>query len=286
MLSRSRGDSDARRHVPVAADQGHGRLFWPNRLWPTEFGQPFLVTRLAKPTLASVSVLVVWPTLAKTDFGQTDFGQTEFDLCLCVCVFVCVCVCLCVFVCVCVCVLCSVGVGFTVSVWGFTCGCWFQGFGLVMFGAPGTALPRTALPGTTLPGTALPKTTLPGTALPLDRPKFRSFFFPLPPQNSFFSSLSGCLLVEFWWCFADRDPQMCTFGLSGCRVNPQRLRSHTKFGPRYDVTTPLVLIRIRQDVSAGNVLQEWFRLHDKTLRALSKLFPPVLLRHSLARLGL
>ena len=83
------------------------------------------MTRLAKPTLASVSVSVVWPTLAKTDFGQTDFGQTdfgqtEFDLC---CVFVCVCVCLCVFVCVCVCVcvclcvfvcvLCIVGVGFT-----------------------------------------------------------------------------------------------------------------------------------------------------------------------------
>ena len=38
--------------------------------------------------------------------------------------------------------LCGVGVGFTVSVWGF------QGFGLVMFGAPGTALPGTALPGT------------------------------------------------------------------------------------------------------------------------------------------
>ena len=103
---------------------------------------------------------------------------------------------------VCVC-LCGVGVGFTVSVWGF------QGFGLVMFGAPGTALPRTALPGTALPGTALPL-----DALPLDRPKFRSFF-PLPPQNSFFSSLSGGLLVEFWGCFEDRDPQMCTFQAPG-----------------------------------------------------------------------
>ena len=27
------------------------------------------------------------------------------------------------------------------------------------------------------------------------------FFFLFPPQNSFFSSLSGGLLVEFWWCF-------------------------------------------------------------------------------------
>ena len=36
---------------------GPGEQRWS---WPT----------LAKPTLASVSVLVVWPTLAKTDFGQ------------------------------------------------------------------------------------------------------------------------------------------------------------------------------------------------------------------------
>ena len=57
----------------------------------SDFGQPFLPPSLANPTLASVSVLVVWPTLAKTNFGQ------------CLCVFVCVCVCLCVSVCVCVC---------------------------------------------------------------------------------------------------------------------------------------------------------------------------------------
>ena len=44
----------------------------------TDFGQPFLLPSLAKPTLARVSVSVVWPTLAKTDFGQTDFGQTDF----------------------------------------------------------------------------------------------------------------------------------------------------------------------------------------------------------------
>ena len=46
-------------------------------------------------------------------------------------------------------------------------------------------------------------------------PKISSFFFPLPPQNSFFSSLSGCLLVEIWWCLKRRDPQMCTFGVLG-----------------------------------------------------------------------
>ena len=28
---------------------------------------------------------------------------------------------------------------------------------------------------------------------------------PVPPQNSFFSSLSGGLLVEFWWCLKGQD---------------------------------------------------------------------------------
>ena len=31
-------------------------------------------------------------------------------------------------------------------------------------------------------------------------PKNDFAFFPSPAQNSFFSSLSGGLLVEFWWC--------------------------------------------------------------------------------------
>ena len=62
-LEQSR-DTSSKHWRALTLKKGHGRL-WPNRLWPT------------------------------------DFGQTEFDLCLCV--FVCVCVCLCVFVCVCVC---------------------------------------------------------------------------------------------------------------------------------------------------------------------------------------
>ena len=43
---------------------------------------------------------------------------------------------------------------------------------------------------------------LPGLSLdPLSAgpPNF-SLFFALPPPFSLFSSLSGCLLVEFWWC--------------------------------------------------------------------------------------
>ena len=47
------------------------------------------------------------------------------------------------------------------------------------------------------------------------RPKISRFFFPLPPQNLFFSSLSGGLLVEFWWCLKRRGAQMCTFGVLG-----------------------------------------------------------------------
>ena len=82
--------------------------------------------------------------------------------------------------------MCGVGVGFTVSVWGF------QGFGLVMFGAPGTVLPRTVLPGTALPGTALFGTALFGTPFPWTAQNF-ALFSPLSPQNSLFSSLSGCL---------------------------------------------------------------------------------------------
>ena len=60
--------------------------------------------------------------------------------------FVCLSVCVCVLCVLCVCVVC---VGF--MVWGFTCGCgcWFQGFGLVMFGAP-----RPPFPGPPFPWTA------------------------------------------------------------------------------------------------------------------------------------
>ena len=37
--------------------------------------------------------------------------------------------------------------------------------------------------------------------------------FPLPHPFSLFLSLSGCLLVEIWWCLKCRDAQMCTFGV-------------------------------------------------------------------------
>ena len=42
-------------------------------------------------------------------------------------------------------------------------------------------------------------------------PKFSRFFFPSPATCSLFLSLSGCLLVEFWWCLKRQNPRMCTF---------------------------------------------------------------------------
>ena len=54
------------------------------------------------------------------------------------------------------------------------------------------------------------------------RPPKISLFFLLSRSHFRSFSLSGGLLVEFWWCLKRRDPQMCTFGLSGCRVKPRR----------------------------------------------------------------
>ena len=50
-----------------------------------------------------------------------------------------------------------------------------------------------------------------------------ALFLPFPATVSLFLCLSGCLLVEFWWCLEapGRDPQMCMFGLSGCGVKPR-----------------------------------------------------------------
>ena len=53
-------------------------------------------------------------------------------------------------------------------------------------------------------------------------------FFPSPaPIFALFFSLSGGLLVEFWWCLKRRC-QLCTFGLTGCRVKPRWLLQNAK----------------------------------------------------------
>ena len=60
-------------------------------------------------------------------------------------------------------------------------------------------------------------------------PKFR-FFFPLSRHNflSFFP-LFRVLSLNFGGVFEGRDPEMCTFGLSSCRVKPQRLLGRRGF---------------------------------------------------------
>ena len=169
--------------------------FGQNRLWPKP--------TLAKPTLTCVCVC----------------------LCLCVCVFVCLCVCLrvclCVFVCVCVCLCVFVCVGVA---------CWFHGFrvGGSRFWFGHVRCPRNRPSrdrpsrGPPFPGTALPGTALRRTALPLDRPKFRSFCsLSRRKIRSFLPSL-GVFSWNFGGVFEDRDPQICTFGLSDCRVKPRR----------------------------------------------------------------
>ena len=42
-----------------------------------------------------------------------------------------------------------------------------------------------------------------------------TLFLPFPATVSLFLCLSGCLLVEFWWCLKRRGPEMCTFGVLG-----------------------------------------------------------------------
>ena len=86
-----------------------------------------------------------------------------------------------------------------------------------------------------LPWTTFRRTPPPLDPPPPDRPKFRSFS-SLSRHRSLFLRLSGCLLAEFWWCFEHRNPEMCTFRLSGCRVKPRR--PHQTGPPGLHTTAP------------------------------------------------
>ena len=59
------------------------------------------------------------------------------------------------------------------------------------------------------------------------RGKFRVFFFPLPPQNSFFSSLSGCLLGGILVVFEAPGRSNVTFGVLCLSCKPRRPRAQT-----------------------------------------------------------
>ena len=64
------------------------------------------------------------------------------------------------------------------------------------------------------------ETPFPGPRPPPDRPppdrlKFRAFFCPVPHNLNSFFPLLGVFSLDFGGVFECRDPQMCTFGLSG-----------------------------------------------------------------------
>ena len=68
----------------------------------------------------------------------------------------------------------------------------------------------------------LPQTPLRWTALPLDRPKFRSLFSLSRRKFLSFFSRWVVFSLNSGGVFEGRNPKMCTFGLSGCRVKPRR----------------------------------------------------------------
>ena len=110
--------------------------------------------------------------------------------------------------------------------------------------------PRTLNPkpstGPTLPWTTLRRTTLRRTTLPRTAQNF-ALFFPSPTTIFILLSLLWCGCCGFCWfelpwtlslcvlslnlggVFEGRDPEMCTFGLSGCRVKPRRLQGRRGF---------------------------------------------------------
>ena len=103
-------------------------------------------------------------------------------------------------------------------------------------------------------------------------PKFRSFFFPSPATISLFFSLSGCLLVEFWWCLK-AGPEMCTFGVLGLSCEtpaaPQPRRS--RFGPKSAMTKGSQWMEAPDCPPASQTMQEmsWHSMDSSQLEKLS-----------------
>ena len=188
---------------------GHGRL-WPNRFWPA-----LLADR-------------VWPNRFWVCVfgGMADFGQNRLwpkptlakpSLTCCVWCVVCLCVCVCV-----------------LAVWR---GCWFHGF-IVWVSRVGVGFKvlvwACSVPPDR-PSQDRPSQDRPSQDRPSqDRPS------PGPPQISlFFFPLWGSSRGIFGGVFEGRDSQMCTLGLSGCRVKPRRLcRFGTEQGPGRDAEQP------------------------------------------------
>ena len=85
-----------------------------------------------------------------------------------------------------------------------------------------------------------------------DHPKSLSFFLSRPYFRSFCLSL-GVFSLNFGGVFEGWDPQMCTFGLSGCRVKPRRgFTRQPKNSKRAHLMVP--------------TLQTPLKFHENTLR--------------------
>ena len=86
---------------------------------------------------------------------------------------------------------------------------------------------------------------------PLRRTPLRRTPSAGPPTLFFSLSRNSFILFSLsWWSFSlnfggvfeDRDPQMCTFGLSGCRVKPRRPHQTGPPGLAHEPQTPNVHI--------------------------------------------
>ena len=138
-------------------------------------------------------------TTVVADFGQANFAQSIFGQAN---PFFLTCCCQCC--CLCVVVVCWFGCWVLVLVWLF----WTLRFH------------PCAKPPCRPPCAGPPWT--PPAGPPNAGPPKMSLFFPSPAPISFFlfSSL-GVFSLNFG-VFEGRSPQMCTFGLSDCRVKPRR----------------------------------------------------------------
>ena len=77
----------------------------------------------------------------------------------------------------------------------------------------------------------------PSAGPPSAGPPKISPFFPSPATISILSSSLGSHFAEFWWCLKRRC-QLCTFGLTGCRVKPQFLLQNVKNNFTIDLPPP------------------------------------------------
>ena len=150
----------------------------------------------------------VWPELVflLTVFGQTAFGQfwcfsvlAKFSGVVVVIVFVVVCSCLLLLVGACWCLL-LVPIGSACWWCLFVCVWWVWCVQDFWASPPDPSLPDPPPPGPPSAGPPLRRTA-----------QNFALFLPFPAIISFFLCLSGCLLVEFWWCF--RSP-----GAAGARA--------------------------------------------------------------------